>query len=76
MSKSFEELVEESDRQYQKQKAQYIDAYGMKSFNKWKAKIEREARIEGLMMARYVTAKDSREEKAIDVLIKSQELKN
>lgn len=27
-------------------------------------------------MARYVTAKDSREEKAIDVLIKSQELKN
>lgn len=38
------------------------------------ANIERQARIEGLMMARYVTAKDSREEKAIDTLIKSQEL--
>lgn len=36
--------------------------------------IEKEARLDGLMMARYVTAKNSREEKAIDVLIKSQEL--
>ena len=31
--------------------------------------IEKEARLDGLIMARYVTAKNSKEEKAIDILI-------
>lgn len=34
--------------------------------------IEKEARLDGLIMARYVTAKNSKEEKAIDILIKAE----